>query len=54
MPVIASYGMQTYVAARFRGVLLGTFLGDALGRPFEGTPLGDLSRLENGVDGQEC
>jgi poly(ADP-ribose) glycohydrolase ARH3 len=31
--------------SRFRGVLLGGFVGDALGYPFEGTPVGALARL---------
>jgi len=36
--------MHSDVASRFRGVLLGAFLGDALGL-FEGTPVGGLERL---------
>ncbi len=31
---------------RVRGALLGTLIGDALGRPFEGTPTSDIARLE--------
>ena len=35
---------------RIRGALLGTMVGDALGRPFEGTPAGDLPRLRAAVE----
>lgn len=34
---------------RAHGALLGTLVGDALGAPFEGTPLGDLGRLEEAL-----
>jgi poly(ADP-ribose) glycohydrolase ARH3 len=35
---------------RARGAMIGTLIGDALGRPFEGTPLGDLARLSRALD----
>ena len=35
---------------RIRGALLGTMVGDALGRPFEGTPAGDLPRLRATIE----
>ncbi|MGB5552617.1 MAG: ADP-ribosylglycohydrolase family protein, partial [Thermoanaerobaculia bacterium] len=34
---------------RIRGALLGAMVGDALGRPFEGTPAGDLARLREAI-----
>lgn len=34
---------------KFRGALLGTFIGDAFGLPFEGTPRGDLKALSKKV-----
>ena len=42
--------MTSNIASRFRGTLLGTFVGDALGLPFEGTPLGDLARLDAALE----
>lgn len=42
--------MTSAIASRFRGVLLGGFVGDALGLPFEGTPVSGLQRLEVLVD----
>ena len=35
---------------RIRGALLGTMVGDALGRPFEGAPAGDLARLREAIE----
>lgn len=34
---------------RIEGALLGTIVGDALGLPFEGTPIGDLPRLHRAL-----
>ncbi len=34
---------------RARGALLGTLVGDALGRPFEGSPRSDRPRLERAL-----
>lgn len=35
---------------RARGAMIGTLLGDAVGRPFEGTPRGDLPRLARALE----
>jgi poly(ADP-ribose) glycohydrolase ARH3 len=35
---------------RIRGALLGTMIGDALGRPFEGAPAGDVARLRAAIE----
>lgn len=41
--------MEVRFNDRIEGALLGTLIGDALGRPFEGTPVGGLPRLRSAV-----
>lgn len=41
--------MPTGLDDRIEGALLGTLVGDALGRPFEGTPRSDIERLRTAL-----